>query len=406
MYARLGWRNVWRNPRRTAVIVTAMTIGVWCMIFLAGAMAGMYEGMIENSLSTLTGHLQVHAPGFRTDPVVEHSMDPDPVAGAFDKVLPPGSHYAFRVRVNAVVQNARHSTAATLVGIQPEREAKVSFVKTGVTRGEYLEPNNARGILSGAALAEDFETEIGKKLILVSQGAQGEIQSRAYRIRGLFHAELEATEKQYVFVDMKSAQAMLEMGGQVSEAAVWLPDADLTPQVVKDLSAELSADRYEVADYKELMPLITASIGVWDTFMIIWYLVVFVAMGFGIVNTILMAVMERMREFGLLKALGMKPRQIAGTVLAESAVVIVLGMVLGNLFGFLSVYAVSKTGIDLSALAAGAERWALPRVIIPTIRFRDVWMADLVVIVLGLLVSLYPAMKAARTTPKDAMSDL
>ncbi|MBW2077523.1 MAG: FtsX-like permease family protein, partial [Deltaproteobacteria bacterium] len=141
-----------------------------------------------------------------------------------------------------------------------------------------------------------------------------------------------------------------------------------------------------------------------DGFMWLWYLVVFIAMGFGIVNTMLMAVFERIREFGLLKALGMRPWWIIKEVLAESFFLLVIGMAIGNTLGLLSVLALSGSGIDLSALAAGTEYIGMARVIYPAVSGKDVAMANLMVFILGLLVSVYPAAKAARFTPVEALA--
>jgi len=136
----------------------------------------------------------------------------------------------------------------------------------------------------------------------------------------------------------------------------------------------------------------------------IWYLVVFVAMGFGIVNTTLMAVFERMREFGLLKALGMKPWWILREVLTESFLLLITGMIIGNILAFICIYALSGSGIDLSALAAGAEYAGMTRAIYPAVEFKDILVSNLVVLLLGILVSAYPAIKAARFTPMEALA--
>ena len=136
----------------------------------------------------------------------------------------------------------------------------------------------------------------------------------------------------------------------------------------------------------------------------IWFVVVFVAMGFGIVNTTLMAVYERMREFGLMKALGMKPWWILREVLVESFLLLICGLIVGNVLGFLSIFALSGSGIDLSALSAGAEYAGMSRIIFPAIAVKDVLVANLTVLFLGLLVSLYPAIKASRFTPVEALT--
>ena len=404
MYFQLGWRNIWRNPRRTTVIMLAVIIGVWSMIFLGALMRGMLEDMVENGIATLTGHIQVHHRGYRDDPAIENSMaDPEVVENTLKKVLPPGAQWASRVRVNAIASNARHSGGVTLVGIDPAREAKVSFIGHAVIEGDYLRADDKYGIVVGKALVDKFETKLGRKLVLMCQDTSGEIASRAFRIVGIFRAEMQATEKQFAFVAMSTAQHMLKLKKGISEVSITLQDQRETTRVTIVLRAELPST-YEVHSWGELLPLLTAYLRIFDAFMWLWYLVVFIAMGFGIVNTMLMAVFERIREFGLLKALGMKPWWIIKEVLTESFFLLVLGMAIGNSLGFLSVLALSGSGIDLSALAAGAEFFGMTRVIYPVISGKDVTMANLVVFILGLLVSIYPAVKAARFTPVEALA--
>jgi ABC-type antimicrobial peptide transport system permease subunit len=166
----------------------------------------------------------------------------------------------------------------------------------------------------------------------------------------------------------------------------------------------LDSGTYEVHTWRELLPMSTAILEMYDWFIFLWFLVIFIAMGFGIVNTTLMAVFERIREFGLFKALGMKPWWIVREVLTESFYLLILGMCIGNGLGLLTVFALSGSGIDLSALAAGLEYVGMSRVIYPAIQIKDILTANVVVFVLGLLVSAYPAIKAARFTPVEALA--
>jgi ABC-type lipoprotein release transport system permease subunit len=405
MFFQLGWRNIWRNRRRTLVILTAVIIGVWSMIFLGALMRGMADQFVSNGIKTLTGHIQVHHPGYRDDPVVENSMaDPTTVETALTELLPPDAQWTPRVRVDAVVSNARHSTGVTLVGIDPPREATISFIGEAITEGRYLDSDDPYGIVVGQALADKFETKLDRKLVLMTQDTEGEIASRAFRIVGVYRAEIEATEKQFVFVTIPVAQEMLKLQDGISEFAILLSLHEAADQVAGALRMELPAAEYEVNTWQEILPMVTAILKIYDFFIYIWFLVVFIAMGFGIVNTTLMAVFERIREFGLLKALGMKPRWIIQEVVIESIYLLILGMIIGNAVGFLSVLALSVKGIDLSSFAAGTEYWGMSRVIYPAILGQDVIVANLVVFILGLVVSLYPAVKAARFTPIEALA--
>jgi ABC-type lipoprotein release transport system permease subunit len=309
-----------------------------------------------------------------------------------------------RVRVNAVASNARHSSGVTLVGVDPSSEAKVSFIGTAISQGRYLNSDDHNGIVIGEALMKKFDTKPGRKLVLMSQDTQREIASRAFRIVGVFRAEMEATEKQFVFVLKQASRKMLRLGEGISEISILLPGKPDNPEVYNQLKAALPPEQFEVNTWRELLPFQTAYLKILDGFMWIWYLVVFVAMGFGIVNTTLMAVFERMREFGLLKALGMKPWWILREVLTESFLLLVTGMVIGNILAFICIFALAGSGIDLSALAAGAEYAGMTRVIYPAIALKDILMSNLVVLFLGILVSAYPAVKAARFSPVEALA--
>jgi ABC-type lipoprotein release transport system permease subunit len=407
MNFQIGWRNIWRNPKRTLVILSAVIIGVWSMIFLSAFMRGITDQMVRNGISTLTGHVQVHHKGYRDDPGIENSMtEPGVLETVFNNTLPPDTLWTSRVRVSAVASNARHSSGVTLLGADPAKEGKISFIGGAVTLGRFLKPDDPHGIVVGQALVEKFETKLGRKLVLMSQDTGREIASRAFRIVGIFRAEMEATEKQFVFVSLPVAQEMLKLKKGISEVSMILNSHQEANEVAAVLRDALPANDYEVQTWQEAMPMVTAILKMYDGFVFLWFFVVFIAMGFGIVNTTLMAVYERIREFGLLKALGMKPWWIVRQVLTESFYLLVLGMIIGTGLGALSVLALSGTGIDLSSVAAGAEFAGMSRMIYPVFESKDVVTANLVVFILGIIVSLYPAIKAARFTPIEAMAHM
>lgn len=404
MDIQLAWRNIWRNPRRTLVILTAVILGVWSMIFLSALMRGIVEGMIENGISSLTGDIQIQDSDYPTDPSVQNSLDsPELIQGILTRTLPEGSRFTLRVRVNAVASNARHTRGVTLVGIEPHKEKGISFIGQGVVQGRYLQGRATNQVLIGKKLAEQFETGLGRKLILMSQNKKGRITSRAFRIQGVFDAEMESTEKRYLFVHREEAQRMLGIGEAVSEAVVLLKNHDQAASVAKQIESSLAADEYSVRTWRESLPLLDVYLELYNGFVLIWFVVVFMAMGFGIVNTTLMAVFERMREFGLLKSLGMRPKRIVKTILIESCFILVSGVFIGDLLGLLSCLAVSGSGIDLSGFAQGAEFANMSRIIYPAVWLEDIVKANLVVLGLGLLVSLYPAVKAARFKPVEAL---
>jgi len=403
MFFKIAWRNIWRNPRRTSVILIAVIIGVWSMIFLGAIMRGMVINMLENAISNMTGHIQIHKNGFRDDPGIEKSIKSSELnLKIIENKIPKNSIFTPRVRVNAIANNSRHASSITLMGVLPDNELKMSFLGNAFIKGDYLNQDNMRGILVGKALLDKFNTKIGNKLVVMSQDTNNEIASKSFKIIGYYKTEMESVEKQFAFINLFAAQKMLKLKG-ISEVSITLPDYNKSDEIKKNLKNTLSKE-FEIHTYKELLPLITSYLKLFDGFNAIWYIVIFIAMSFGIINTTLMAIFERMREFGVLKAIGAKPTWIIKEVLYESFFIIFIGTILGNVIGYISVIIFSKTGINLSLLSAGVEMMGMSRIIFPIIASKDIITANLIVFLSGHIISLYPAVKAARITPIKALN--
>lgn len=411
MHLHISWRNVWRNPKRTGIILTAIIIGAWTMLVFGGLSRGMMASTLSNALNTLTGHIQVQSPAYRDDPVIENRIDnPAGLGKILDTTLPGDARWAFRIQVGGVASNARNAEGITIVGIDPDREPGLSFYGDSLSQGRRLTPDDSHGIVVGQALVESFETRLGRKLVLMTQGADRETASRAFKIRGIFRADMEATEKQYVFITLDAARKLLGVETAVTGACIKLSRgnsrnpvdlADLD-QTVRELSGKLSPG-LAVLSWEQLLPLLKGYLAMFDSFMLLWYLVVFLAMAFGLVNTMLMAVLERTREFGLLKALGMKPVWIIRNVLAECVILLAIGLAAGNLLGIGTVLAFGS-GIDMSFMAQGSEFFGMGYLVVPFLTARDILAVNAVIMLLGLLVCLYPAVKAGRITPVEAMA--
>lgn len=407
MYTQLAWRNIWRNPRRTAIILTAILIGVAAMIILAALMRGMVGGMVENAINNMVGHIKVQHPAYRSDPDISHGLpDVDDIFKALKMVLPESARLTRRIRIDGVVSNARETAGIEILGIHPESEVGMSFIGTAPMEGSPVTDSDKNGILIGAALAKKFRTGMGKKLVVTTQRGDGESGSRAFRIRGIFHGDMEVTEKAYVFISLPAAERLVQEKESATEIAVTLArktsSKDLA-ELVMLCREVLKQFNVSVYGWNDLLPAITAYLAMFDIFLLIWFVVIFIAMGFGIVNTVLMAVYERMREFGLLKAIGMGPGRIIRMVMGESLFLLMLGCALGTFFGLGVTCYFAKTGIDLGAFSKGTEMWGMSRIILPVINAGDILFANAVVLLLGLLVSIYPAVKAARFTPVETM---
>ena len=397
----LAWRNLWRNKRRTLVILFAIVLGVWAMIFTAAFMRGMSLQILDDTINNLTSHLQIHAKKYLDDPVIDHRFSLNNQQ-LFDSLNDSKiKQVSSRVRVPVVIASERESIGLVMIGINPDNESGMSFLETSIIEGRYLKDEMDSGVIIGRKLAERLETRLGKRVVLMSQDKNNKIVDRGFRIVGIFDTQMEGLESGYAFVGLQTAQTFLKINNEVSEIAILLNDMNQLEPVVNGLQQQNK--QLDVQGWDELEPMSQVIIELYDSFHLIWYLIVFLAMGFGIVNTLLMSVFERTREFGLFQSLGLKPAFIMGQVWVESVMLLMLGLFVGNIVAWLSVLATGE-GIDVSAFAKGMEMANMSNIIPFEILTGDLLLANSVVIVLGMLTSLYPAWRASRLVPADAIT--
>jgi len=400
--ARLAWRNLWRNHRRTLIMIAAVSVGIWAMLFMNALMRGMVNEMIRDSVKSLPGHVQIHHPEYRDDPnVVNFIAQP---SGELLTVLegPDVEVWASRVRVPAVVSSERESRSVTFVGIDPEWERSISFVADDMAEGRFLENPADVGIIIGRKLADTLDTGLGKRIVIMTQDPDNEIADRGFRIVGLFDSSMQNLEEGYVFTGIATAQKLLKIGDHVHEIALIGPGFREIDPVYAQVSAAAGPELSTLPWY-ELDPYLGTMLGVMDGFILVWIIVIFMALSFGLVNTLVMAVFERVREIGLMLALGMKPGVILAQIIVESVLLLLIGLLIGNLLAWATVVPLAD-GIDVSMVAEGMEMFGSSSMLYPELVLNDVVMANVIVILLGIVASLSPAWRASRYQPIEAIT--
>ncbi len=388
----LAWRNLWRNHRRTTIMLAAIAVGVWAMIFMTALTQGMVNQMIKDGVSALPGHVQVHHPDYRDDPNINNLIPtPDSVlkatfgAAGFEQ-------WATRIKVPAVISSERESRGVTLLGIDPARERDLTFVDYDEVDGRFLDGPDDNGIVIGRKLADTLDTELGKRIVLMSQDPDNDIADRGFRVVGLFGANIQSYEENYVFAGKETIQRILKVGDHVTEAVAMGSDyRDVDPVYEKVLG--LVDGDVVVNRWTELDSYLGTMLAVMDGFVLVWVIVIFLALSFGLVNTLVMAVFERIREIGLMLALGMRPSSILGQIIIESMLLLVIGLMLGNVLAWVSIDAL-EGGIDVSIVAEGMEMMGAASVLYPQLRMEDVVLANGVVLILGFFASLSTAWRA------------
>jgi ABC-type lipoprotein release transport system permease subunit len=216
----LAWRNLWRNHRRTLIMLSAVIVGVWAMIFMTALTMGMVNDMIEDSISMLPGHVQVHHPDYLDDPNIANLL-PMPDDAIEERFGSAGFlAWSSRIKVPAVVSSERESRGVTLLGIDPQREEAMSFVDYDAVEGRFLDGPADEGIVIGRKLAETLETRLGKRVVLMSQDPDNDIADRGFRVVGLFSADVLSYEEQFVFAGKETVQKLLGVGDRVTSIVV------------------------------------------------------------------------------------------------------------------------------------------------------------------------------------------
>ena len=398
----MAWRNLWRNYRRTLIMLLAIAVGVWAMIFMTSLLRGMVDDMVRQGINTLPGHVQIHAAAYRDDPSVTHGLPaPDKI---LLNILNSGQVKAWtsRIKVPAMISSEYDNRGITLLGVDPEGELALGFKAADIVEGRFLKGSDDSGMVIGRKLLQRLETRLGKRVVVMSQNPANAIADRGFRIVGVFKAELESREETVIYAGLDVIREMLGVGTEVSEIAVLGQNYREPEALTSNVRSAVAAD-HEVLSWLELDPYLATMMRVMNGFVLVWMVVIFLALSFGLVNTLMMAVFERVREIGLMRALGMRPSAIVYQILVESLMLLVLGLLLGNLLAIGTIIPL-KDGIDISAVSQGMEMMGASSMLYPVLLWPDLVLANSVVIVLGIITSLLPAWRAAQYRPVEALS--
>ncbi len=401
-FSSLAWRNLWRNPRRTFITLIVVSIGLWSILFFNSFMIAWTQSSKQATLSLLIGSGQIHAPGYMDDPSIDKLMPPPDAALTKALGTPDITAWATRLQLPGVVVSEYKTMPITIVGVDPARERKVSSIPGKVVKGRYLNGVGDDGIVIGLDLAKRLKTGLGRRVILMSQNVDGKLAEQSFDVVGLFDAD-KNTEDFYAFTGRGAEQAFVGLKNQIAEIVIVTPDGVNIDQVVKRL--QTAAPKLDISSWRKLSLFLAASDTFMQGFIYVWLGVVFSLMAIGIVNTQLMAVFERTQEFGLLRALGMKSRLVLLLVAMESAVMIGVGVLLGIVMAALTIWALAD-GVDLSAFADALEMFQGGQVLYLKFQPQAFVQFSILIWLLGIVVALWPARRAAKSNPVDAMRRL
>ncbi len=399
LLAPLAWRNLWRNPRRTVITLIVVSVGLWSILAVASFITAWAQSSRDATLRLLIAQGQIHAEGYLDNPNINRLMDPP--EGALLSALnqPAISNWVARLELPAVVQSEYKTLPVSVVGVDPDAERRISSVPQKLVEGRYLSGLDDDGVVIGLNLAKRLKTALGRRVILMVTGADGWLEERAFDVVGIYDADT-AFEDTYVFTGRAAMQAMVGVGDKISQIAFEVPNEPALGGVVSSLRA--AAPTLDVRQWRKLSLIMGAMDATMGAVIFVWMGVMMVMISIGVINTQLMAVFERTHEFGLLRALGLKPGHVLALVALESLLLIGLGVLIGMAMGAGTVWGLSG-GIDLSAFGEALEAFKSGDVLYLKINPVDYLVFPLAIWLLGVVVALWPAWRAAKTSPVEAM---
>ncbi len=402
----LGWRNLWRQKRRSLVVILSITIGVILMLLQIALMNGMMSQMLDNNISTKLGHIAVSKKGFFDDMKLESNFYPDPrILDAISKEKNVVS-VAPRVKAFAMIRTSEASRGVIVMGIYPDREKSISKINEYTLKGEgsrYLDDPASNEILISKSLAEKLDVSAGDKIVLLVQDEDNEMSGVGLTVKGFFQTPVRDYDNGVVYMGIKRLQAITGLGDNVSEIMVITAHKDLVDSVKPRLEKSINDRSLEVLTWKEMAPFLLSAIGMIDKSMIVFYFIVFITIIFSIANTLIMSIMERFHELGVMKSIGTRPAQIFFIIMFEAMNLGAVGLAVGVVVSIAAVNILAIKGIDFSLFMEAMRQWGAGSIIFPLLFAKDIIISVVVVEFTTLLAAIYPAVKAARIKPLEAL---
>jgi ABC-type lipoprotein release transport system permease subunit len=396
----LAWKNIWRNKLRSGVILTAIVIGLTIAIFIVAFGAGMAAQVIRDTLNRELAHLEVNRQSFLDFGDLEYAFDQHPLE---EKVSAIAGVTAVspQIIINATASTPHNIGGIQLFGIDPDKEKAISEIHRWIpdSLGNYFEDGIANSIVVGSKFAEKYQIKLRSKVIITFADKEGEPFSGAFRVCGIYNTSSPAFEEGRVFAKMSDLRQMVSLPDDgIHKLAINVSnhqDALLIEAVQNQVNALLSGDQ-TVRHWKEINPMMSMYDSFMGTIFTVIVAIVLFALGFGIVNIVLMSVMERRRELCMLQAIGMSRAKVIKLIMTESTILTAVGGFIGMMLGGLLVLSTSHSGIDMSASLSSYSIVGVSTMIYPTISLTMYIRISVMVILTGILSAIYPARIAAR----------
>lgn len=404
MLFKIAWKNIWRNRIRSIVVIIAIAIGLTGGIFSAAVMIGAGESRIKSAIDKETSHIIINDLKYEENSELKYNIDKSEIIQNDLNRNNLVNNYSSRVKINAMISTANAGAGAVIFGINPEDEIKVTGLYKSIcdSCGNYLSHEKGNQIIIGKKLSEKLKVKLKSKVVLTFQDINGILTGGAFKVAGIYRSGNTMFDEFNVFVSKKDIQRLLNVDSSfIHEIAIKLEDIDKLNSVSDKLKSNYPLN--SVKTWKEIQPEVGMIADYLDIMLIIFLSVILLALGFGIVNTMLMVVLERTKEIGMLMSIGMNKIKIFLMIMIETILLTFTGAIFGIIISTSLIAYFAKTGINLSAYAEGFEAMGYESIIFPEISISFYIQLVILVFLTGVIASIYPALKSLKLKPAEAV---
>lgn len=405
MIISIAWRNIWRNKLRSLVVILAVTLGLFGILFMIALTNGMVVQKIDASINNELSHIQLHDTGFVQDPslhfFIENSGDLEQ-----EIMQTPGvKSVCSRIKAMAMASTAATGAGIMIHGIDPEKEKQVSRIHRYLVEGDYFEKETKSSpILISQKLATKLKAKLNSKIVITIQHTSGELAYGLFRVSGIYKTSNTIFDEPTVFVKKSDLIALTGFDpSNASEIAILLNDTEETSLVTGLLKTKYPG--LSIMAWNELESFLAGLSSMMDQMAYLLLIIILIAMAFGIINTMMMAVLERTKEIGMLMAVGMNKRKVFSMIMLETIFLALVGTAAGILISAVTVYYTGRNGLNFSKWAEGYESWGYSALVYPKLFFDFYIGMTFMVIITAIISSIYPARKALKLNPAVAIRE-
>ena len=401
---RLAWRNIWRQKRRTWLTASAMIFSNILLVFMISLQFGSYDMMINNTLRMFSGQVQVQHEGYQDGQKIRQNVDNIRELASDIREQFPAASVTARANAFVLVSSEDRSFGTRVVGVEPAHESGVSTIPGLLTEGRYLDNVDAAEIVIGSVMARNLKVKVGDELTFLGSGMDGSFAAGVVVVVGIFDSGSQDLDRSLAELPLAYFQDAFAMRSSGHVIAISLDDLGAVPDMMGPLRGVIAGQADLVAlDWERLMPGLKQAIQADMTSAWFMYAVLIILVAFSVLNTQLMSVLERTREFGVIMALGIKPRRLAFLVVLETFLMASLGLLLGVLLGSMVAAYFAHTGFAYPGMDEMAAKFNMPAVMYPALDPFSLMLGPTVVFVFCLFAAIYPALKLYALRPVEAM---